>query len=42
MLKKPKLIEGHYECRRFEETLPSSPTSSEWNSSDNVAIPNGL
>ena len=22
MLKNPKLIEGHYECRRFEETLP--------------------
>jgi len=22
MLKKPKLIEGHYECRSFEETLP--------------------
>jgi hypothetical protein len=22
MLKNPKLIEGHYECRRFDETLP--------------------
>ena len=22
MLKKPRLIEGHYECRRFDETLP--------------------
>ena len=22
MLKNPRLIEGHYECRRFDETLP--------------------
>ena len=22
MLKKPELIEGHYECRRFDETVP--------------------
>ena len=22
MLKKLKLIEGHYECRRFDETVP--------------------
>jgi hypothetical protein len=38
MLKNPKLIEGHYECRRLDETLPFLSIFSDGSHSARLAL----